>query len=299
VPPSCSVVIATLGARASLQRAIDAAASSTARPAEILVVDGDPGAAASAAVRDADPAGVPVRHLRAPRGLTRQRNVGLDAAVADVVVFVDDDARLRVDALAHLLAAYDDPSVVAATGRVVEPSSNRVAGKSSRVRRALFGRAREGRMTRFGYPRRLVDEVADRDVEFMAGCFMSVRADVGRAVRFDERLSGYALAEDEDFGYRVSRVGRVRYVGGAVVDHDNAGFGQRDRREFGRAVVVNRAYLFSKNFAQTPAARLQFVLLVPILIAHRAINRDWRGMLGLAQGARAAARMRRTGAWEV
>jgi hypothetical protein len=49
-------------------------------------------------------------------------------------------------------------------------------------------------------------------------------------------------------------------------------------------VVVNRAYLFRKNFRRTPLARAQFALLVLMLLGHRILNRDWRGAAGLLRG---------------
>ena len=115
---------------------------------------------------------------------------------------------------------------------------------------------------------------------------MSSRRDAATEVRFDEHLGGYALAEDEDFSYRLSRLGRIRYVPDIVVEHRKLGFGSQDSRPFDRRVVVNRAYLFRKNFPQTPLARVQFFFFVLGLIGHRLINREWRGARGLLDGAR-------------
>ena len=155
----------------------------------------------------------------------------------------------------------------------------------SRFRRWLPGGGEDGRFTRYGYPRYLSDPGQDRDVEFMRGCFMSARIGAARTVRFDEHMSGYALAEDEDFSYRLSQLGRIRYIANIVVEHRKLGFGSADERRFGRLVVVNRAYLFRKNFEQTPLARAQFVLLVAMLVGHRVVNREWRGAQGLLEGA--------------
>ena len=68
-------------------------------------------------------------------------------------------------------------------------------------------------------------------------------------MRFDEDLPGYGLAEDEDFGYRLSRHGRVRVVDDAVVVHRNTGMRSIDQRAFNRMLVENRAYLMRKNLA--------------------------------------------------
>jgi GT2 family glycosyltransferase len=213
--------------------------------------------------------------------------------VGDVVVFFDDDVRVEPDVIGRLAAAYDDPAVVGATGRVLEPDARRFGRKESRVRRLLPGGGGEGGFTRFGYPRRLLDVDSRRDVSFMQGAFMSARIEAARRVGFDETLTGYGLAEDEDFSWRLSRLGRIRYLPDAVVHHDNIGFTTRDPRGFNCQVVVTRSYLFRKNFEPTLVARLQFALFVGVLFAHRLLNRDWAGAGGLLDGVRAVRRHRR------
>ena len=108
-------------------------------------------------------------------------------------------------------------------------------------------RGEEGTFTRYGYPRYPQRGEQPRDIEFMRGCFMSARREAATKVRFDEQMAGYALGEDEDFSYRLSRLGRVHYEPGIVVEHRKLGFAAQDPRRFGRLVVVNRAYLFRKN----------------------------------------------------
>lgn len=282
-----SVIVATLGRPERLGRSLRAIAALEPAPDEVLVVDGDPqrSAAGVVATLTAEVAPLPVRYVESQPGLTRQRNVGLAAATSDVVVFLDDDAALDPGALAVLGQIYaDDDGVVGATGPVEEPASHRIGGQRSAVRRLLRGRRPEGTFMRCGYPRRIVDGTAPMDVEQMPGCFMSARLDAARATRFDERLPGYGLAEDEDFSYRLSRRGRIRYDPRAVVHHDNSGFGGRDRRGFGRTVVVHRWYLLRKNFAPTPFARLQFAALIVLFVVHRLLNRDLAGVRGLVDG---------------
>ncbi len=201
------------------------------------------------------------------------------------MVFLDDDVSIEPDLFGRLAQVYLDPSIVGVTGQVIEPQDRRMLSPGSRFRRLLPGGGKDGTFTRYGYPRYLSDPYQDRDVEFMRGCFMSARRDAAREVRFDEHLGGYALAEDEDFSYRLSRLGRIRYVSRIVVEHRKLGFGSADARGFDRRVVVNRAYLFKKNFEQTPAARAEFALLVAMLVGHRILNREWRGAQGLVEGA--------------
>jgi GT2 family glycosyltransferase len=285
-----SVLIATKGRPRELERTLDALARCAPQPDEVVVADGDEGGSAepvSAAYarRDDSPE---LHYVSAPPGLTRQRNRAVARASGDVLVFIDDDVVADPRLFAELARAYEDPAVLGATGRVHEGDPRRFGNKRSLVRRLVFGRGKAGTMTRFGYPRRLQDPDTERDVEFMQGCLMSGRREAVQRVGFDERLTGYALCEDEDFSFRLSRIGRVRYMPGAVVHHKNIGFRSSATREFNRDVVVNRAYLFRKNFHQTRRTRTQFAGLLLVLLMHRIVNWEWEGARGLLEGTREA-----------
>jgi GT2 family glycosyltransferase len=282
-----SVVIPTLGRVEPLRMTLTSVLGCDPPADEVIVVDADPGRSAFAVAE-----GLGARALAAPRGLTRQRNLGVREASGDVVVFLDDDVEVEPGLFAGLAEAYADPGVVGVTGRVVEPGPSRRGSPDSAGRRLLF-RGEEGTFTRAGYPRRLARLDAPADVEYMQGCFMSARRELAQEVGFDEALDGYALAEDEDFGYRLSRVGRIRYVPALRVVHRRLGFTSHDSRAFGRLVVRNRSYLFRKNFPQTRRARAEFAVLVGVLVAHRLVNREWRGALGLVEGAAAGLTGRR------
>jgi GT2 family glycosyltransferase len=286
-----TLVIATRRRPESLRATLASLARCEPLPAEVLVVDGDEAGSAGPIAEEARGLlGVPVGYVRSPAGLTRQRNAGVRAAGGDVVAFADDDVEFAPGTFAALAAAYDDPAVVGVTGRVVEHEPRRVGGARSRVRELLrLGRA-QGTMTAYGYPRRLTDLEAARDVEFMHGCLMSARREAAVAVGFDERLPGYGLAEDEDFGYRLSRTGRVRYEPGASVVHLARGRSSAEQRAFNRTLVVNRSYLFRKSFDRGAASRLRFAALVALLAVHRALNGEWQGVRGLGEGAWAALR---------
>lgn len=290
-----SVLIATRGRPRALERTLESLSRCDPPPDEIVVADGDEQRSAQEVTVELSGHGrLPaVRYLAAPPGLTRQRNHAIARATGDVLVFIDDDVVVDRRLFAVLASAYRDRVVVGATGRVLEQGARRFGNTRSSVRRALFGRGREGTMTRFGYPRRIQGVHEERDVEFMQGCLMSGRREAVEQVGFDECLTGYALCEDEDFSYRLSRLGRLRYLPAAIVNHENTGFRTSAARDFNRQLMINRAYLFRKNFERTPLNRLQFAGLLPVLVAHRAVNGDWQGVRGLLEGAREAWRSRR------
>jgi GT2 family glycosyltransferase len=294
-----SHVIATRGRPEPLGEALASSIADLPPDGEIIVVDGDPERSAREVVEQArehaagvaekrGAAGVPeIRYIEGPSGLPRQRNRGIEEARGELVVFTDDDCILRPGLFAALAGAYTDPAIVGATGRVVEPRDGRIGSDDeSWLRWLVLGGGRQGTMTSFGFRRPIIDVQSPREVQYMPGALMSARRSVAAEVRFDEALSGYALGEDDDFSYRLSHRGPIRYVPEAVVDHLALGTRTMDRRVQDRLVIVNRTYLFRKNFAGTVRGRVGFVALIGIIFAHRVLNREWRGVRGLADGVR-------------
>jgi GT2 family glycosyltransferase len=130
----------------------------------------------------------------------------------------------------------------------------------------------------------------------MQGCLMSARRDAAVQTRHDERMPSAMDGEDEDFAYRLSRRGRLRYLPKAMVIHELMGLTSkhRDQRRFDRDVVISRTYLLRKNFEVTPLVATRFAGLLAVLIAHRAVNREWSGVRGLFDGTRAVWHERHT-----
>ncbi|MFE9650470.1 glycosyltransferase family 2 protein [Streptomyces sp. NPDC006365] len=117
--PSLSVVVCayTLDRWDDLQAAITSVQSQR-RPADdiVLVVDHCPGLYRLA--RYWLP-GVRVVPNQYQKGLSGARNTGVEAAVGDVVAFLDDDATAHPSWTDRLLTRYDDPAVVGVGGLIV------------------------------------------------------------------------------------------------------------------------------------------------------------------------------------
>jgi GT2 family glycosyltransferase len=293
--PAFSVVIPTQGRPKTLERTLDYLLRCDPPPYEVVVVDGD-GSSKGVVEAARSNGGPTIQHLQGGQPRAYNRNLGAERSTGDVVVFLDDDARAMPRLFAALARAYRDPAVVGVTGRVIEPGRRRFGGVSSRVRRLLFPGGRDGTMTGFGYPRRIVEPEREWDVEWMQGCLMSARRDAAVQTRLDERMPSAMDGEDEDFAYRLSRLGRVRYLPNAMVIHELLGLTSkhRDQRRFDRDVVIARTYLLRKNFRITPLVALQFAALLGVLIGHRLVNREWSGVLGLLDGIGAVWRERHT-----
>jgi GT2 family glycosyltransferase len=289
------VVIPTQGRPRTLERTLGFVLQCDPPPKEVVVVDGD-GTSEHVVEAARSNGGPTIQHLIGGQPRAYNRNLGAEHSTGDVVVFIDDDARTLPSLFAVLARAYADPAVVGATGRVIEPGRRKFGGVSSRTRRAIFPGGLDGTMTSFGYPRRIVEPEREWDVEWMQGCLMSARRDAAIQTRLDEKMPSAMDGEDEDFAYRLSRLGRVRYLPNAMVIHELMGLTSkhRDQRRFDRDVVVSRTYLLRKNFEITPLVAARFAGLLAVLIGHRALNREWSGVRGLIDGIRAVWRERET-----
>ena len=77
-----------------------------------------------------------------------QRNTGVTASARDVVVFADDDVVFDPAVFARLDETYRDPTVIGATGRVIEPASRRFGHKHDPLRRIPARRRARGARSR-------------------------------------------------------------------------------------------------------------------------------------------------------
>jgi cellulose synthase/poly-beta-1,6-N-acetylglucosamine synthase-like glycosyltransferase len=114
--PTCSVVISTRDRPESLARCLQSVRDQGERVVAVIVVDSAPRLA------DARPvaARFGVNYLRVDLpGLSRARNRGARAASGELVLFLDDDVVLEAGCIAALVAEFEDPRVMAVSGRIV------------------------------------------------------------------------------------------------------------------------------------------------------------------------------------
>jgi GT2 family glycosyltransferase len=99
-----------------LLEAIDSVRRQPGRSVDlVVVVDGNPELLAEVARHRPD---VRVVANDGPRGLSGARNTGIAASRGERIAFLDDDARADAGWLAHLDAAFADPAVAVAGGRI-------------------------------------------------------------------------------------------------------------------------------------------------------------------------------------
>jgi O-antigen biosynthesis protein len=158
-------------------------------------------------------------------GLSAARNTAMDAASAEIVAFIDDDAIPDPGWLTHLAASFASSSNVAAGGPNVPPPG------SSWIAQCVANAP--------GGPTHVL--LGDREAEHIPGCNMAVRKDALQALGgFDPQFR--AAGDDVDACWRLLEAGgNIAFSHGAVVTHHRRrsvrGY-MRQQRAYGKAEAL-------------------------------------------------------------
>lgn len=237
------VVVATRGRADATRTLIDRLGRQATPPSHIIVVGAEAADVAGLESRD----DLTVTLSRAP-GLTRQRNVGLDALQArsaldagdSFVAFFDDDYRPAKDWLEQASRAFaEDPSIAGLTGLML---ADGVRGPG--LREADADAYIEGERPPMPH---WASGPAPRDLSSLYGCNMAFRANAARALRFDERLPLYGWQEDRDYSQRARAFGRIVYWPACRGVHLGLKGGRVSGVRLGYSQIANPLYLGAKG----------------------------------------------------
>lgn len=242
-PIDYSVVVPTLGGRATLSRCLGCVAAQTRLPAEVIVV------AVEGASVDI-PAGV--RLLYRPASTSGQRNAGARLASTPVVLFVDDDVLLDPDFGEAMLAVWERAGIENVAGVVGTIPKAWELRLSRRILRAALGqshvallRRRRTRLMAGGNIAFVAAPREDEDVEFAGTACVSYRRDLVLEGPFDEPVGGYVLGEDLDMSARAARRGRLIHTPRARARLEKVTRGLRD--DASGALQRGRLYAFYRG----------------------------------------------------
>lgn len=249
-------IIATYNRPDDLRKTVESLLAQSVLPAELCVVDSTPEAPARAGI-EAMCAVAGLRldyHHPAPRGLTVQRNVGIDRTSGDPVFFIDDDVALEPDCHEQILAEYErwGPELGGVRATPVRPAR---PASLTRLYRKLFGIGgwwpeSSGKVRAGFYAEGISDSAGVRKVEYFNGWFMSYKREVFAHERFDEALAGYGYKEDIDFSYRVSRRYVLLQTPKARCDHLKSPSARLNSHNLQRMNMANQFYLHRKLMPQ-------------------------------------------------
>jgi succinoglycan biosynthesis protein ExoA len=249
-----SVVICTKDRPEMLAACLESLECQTRRPEEIVIVDASATPARDAVDRLVGKwADCRVALIAAAPGLPRQRNIGARAATGSLVVYLDDDVVLEPGYLTAIARTFeDDPTKQiggAGGAQIPDPTPREGFLRKAACRLFLLDTYGRGIVKRSGYPDYVFSPRSRMEVEFLSGCNMAYRSEVLDALSFDERLSGYALGEDLQFSYRVSRRWKLVLIPEARLHHRHTGGGRPVGDAHQTMAVYNRYLFFREHVA--------------------------------------------------
>ncbi len=288
-------IIATRNRQDELVEAARSVVQQTVLPEELCVVDSsDEPVGRGELERLCAEAGIRLAYVHpAPRGLTLQRNLGIERTTGDPVFLIDDDVTLAPDVHEEILAEYGrwGPELGGVRGAPAAPPR---PGRLTILWRRAFGIGGwwpegSGKMRPGFFVEGVSSSTSVRRLEYFEGWFMSYRREVFEHERFDEKLAGYAFKEDIDFSYRVVKRGYVlvQTPRARIVHHKSPSdrLSSFDRQ---RMVLANQFYLHRKNMPQTFSYRaaLWWALLgsLPLNVGRTVRARDTGFVTGFLVG---------------
>ncbi|HEX2235643.1 MAG TPA: glycosyltransferase [Actinomycetota bacterium] len=294
-------LICTLNRPEDLQGALHTLLTQSVLPQEVVIVDASEESSEALLRAMTSKAGVGLQYLRTTPGRTRQLNLGVKAARGDPVFIIDDDVRLDPEFHAAMLDTFEagGADVGGVQGTVINDTFRSLP---ARAFRALFLLSRhtqndDGRLLPSGYYTTPVRPTEVREVKALRLCGLAFRRRVFDEFTFDERLEGYALKEDIDFSYRVSRRYRLLVSPEARFRHLKAPSSRISVRSKSKMHVVNNYRFFRKNLERTIPQKAAFIwaMLGRLLYeaARSTVKREPAYFLGYLDGVVEVLRRRR------
>lgn len=240
-------IVPTMNRLDSLNRLLESIYSQDVKPECLIIVDGSDAPLDSKIVRDSSIEMIYVREF--PPSLTRQRNAGIRAIPQQLthVGFLDDDLKLLPGSLKSLV------DYIASQGGDLGGVSFNIMDKPGRGRfhwlMVLMGQASfvPGKICSSGFATGSLGVEHPHTAEWLCGGATVWRKEVLDTYKFDEWFNGYALWEDVDFSYRVSKKYKLVVMQDAKVLHLHQGADSPSRAaKIGDLEIVDRFYFVNK-----------------------------------------------------
>lgn len=193
-----AVVVASLGRAMLLESLVERLADQTLLPTQIVFSVIEPSDAPDLAALSARFPKLSVEWVIGPKGMTKQRNTGLERVIdtSDAVLFIDDDlvpSRYAIEGIVRAFEAFPEASGL--TGDLLADGINSPGISLEEAQRIVTAHDAKGSPD----TPLLLEELGG-----LYGCNMAYRTEAIRHIRFDERLPLYAWLEDIDFSAQVS-----------------------------------------------------------------------------------------------
>lgn len=240
-------IVPTLNRPQELNRLLQSIYSQSVLPKTIIIVDGTEVSIQPTILRDERVEIIYCHEV--PPSLAKQRNRGIAAIPPDLthVGFLDDDLVIEPGSIASIVKLIENE------GSDLGGASFNIIGRRTRswFFMWLLGQwpLKSGRVGLTGAVEGNCDLKKTHGWQWLCGGATIWRTEVLRAFAFDEWFRGYALWEDVDFSYRVSKAWKLAVAVDARVHHlHKKPTMPRQFKILGDVEVVDRIYFVKKHF---------------------------------------------------
>ncbi|NJB81748.1 glycosyltransferase family 2 protein [Wenyingzhuangia aestuarii] len=234
------------------------------------------------------------------RGLTKQRNFGIDSLKqdTDIVCFLDDDTVLDKDYFKNLKTVFESDDNITGVGGIATNENkwkqntldyynpkkyisidgfHVKLGQRHVLRNYLkIGSSQlPGVMPEFsnglscGYP--LTGK--SYPVDLLIGMSMSFRKKVVDSIKFSTYFEGYGLYEDADFSIRALEYGKNVLATSVLLEHHHDAAGRPNQFKYGKMVTRNGWYVWRIKYANPSLkARFKWNSIAVVLTGLRFVN---------------------------
>lgn len=275
----CSLIVATYRRPREVAVLLDNVAGLPDPPGELLIVDGSPDGDTEQVASDwAANRRMPfdLVYVRSPAGLTRQRNVGIEASAREILFFLDDDCEPLPGYFEAMRRVFreDSKKEIGASGASIVNEMGLPIPLRWRLR-FLLGIVPRGQPRRY-YP--MATSVpsglqapfsGSRIVDMVPGGASAFRRSVFDRHRFSLFFDGYAQGEDLEMSLRVRREWKIVWCGDAHVNHWHAAGGRPGTYSKGQMEVRNRFFIWRRHSPDASLAdRCRFWMDIAYIFAY-------------------------------
>lgn len=275
----CSLIVATYNRKREISGLVQLLTVLSDVPREVIVVDGAPSCELDEHLLPwAEQNNLPfdLVYIRSPAGLTRQRNVGIDASTREFVFFLDDDSVPKPGYFRAIRAVFLN-DVAREIGAVRGSFNNAENDKLTWLWRARFAlrlvpRGAPGTYFSCGTSATwngVQPFTGIKFVDVLTGCAMTFRRAVLRQHRFSLFFSGYSQGEDLEMSRRIAKDWKLAVCGEALVDHEGAEGGRPGGFRRARMAVRNHFFIWKRHVPVISLVdRIRFWLNVVLIVVH-------------------------------
>lgn len=197
------------------------------------------------------------------KALTKARNIGISAAMGDVICFLDDDLILDEKYILEIVACFiQNPNIIGTQGYVTNTYVPKyyieLCNKIFMLNHLEKNRCRVLRSSHLTYPKECPDKPIS--CEWLSGCNHAFRKNIFNDFEYDEKLVDYSLKEDADLSYRVHKKypGQLRLIPSAKCIHNVSSAGRMPKISSLYMEYGYLSYFFYKNMHNSIFERICF-----------------------------------------